>query len=404
MVRTSSSPLARENVISSYRKILHVIPAIATRYGGPSKLVLEMCRALIARGHEAEIITSNADGLTELDLPLSRFIDYQGTRAIFFPRKFGEAFKYSPGLSGWLQRYVCEYDLVHIHAVFSWSSLAAARACRLNGIPYLVRPLGSLDPWSMGQKPLRKKLLWRLGVRKMLLGASRMHYTSDLEMEQVEASLGLRNGVVVANAINFEALEDTLSEEEFAAGFSPLVNAPYLLFIGRLHPKKKLETIITAFAGLQNQKKLQLVIAGEGQPGYAQHLAEVVANSTAVNRIQIYPWVQGRTKSALLKNCRLFLLISENENYGIAAAEAMACGKAVLVNKGVYLHQEISGSGAGWVIDNEASLGDSLNQILLDPEEIERRGGNGKLLVQNKFGWDKVTSELEQVYSQCLGD
>ena len=66
-------------------KILHVIPSVAPRYGGPSKAVYTMCRALQDRGIEVLIATTNADGGGELPVALGEKIVYQGAPTIFFP-------------------------------------------------------------------------------------------------------------------------------------------------------------------------------------------------------------------------------------------------------------------------------------------------------------------------------
>src|SRR5262245_39022458 len=113
-------------------KVLHVIPAVASRYGGPSQAIFTMCRALQAHGIEVLIATTNADGNGELPVALSEKVIYQDTPAIFFARQWSEALKYSRPLARWLERNVKHFDLAHIHAVFSHACVSAARACRKN--------------------------------------------------------------------------------------------------------------------------------------------------------------------------------------------------------------------------------------------------------------------------------
>src|SRR5438477_2112901 len=144
--------------------VLHVIPAVAPRYGGPSQAVVGMGRALTEHGVRVLVATTDADGPDRLPVQLGVPVDWQGVPAIVFRRQFSEAFKYSRPFAAWLGQHVGEFRVVHIHAVFSHSCLAAARACQRRGVPYVVRPLGSLDPWSLHQKPLRKQLLWRFGA------------------------------------------------------------------------------------------------------------------------------------------------------------------------------------------------------------------------------------------------
>ena len=78
-----------------------------------------------------------------------------------------------------MRAHVGEFAAVHVHAVFSHASIAAGRASRRAGVPYVVRPLGSIDPWSLSQHPGRKRALMWLGARALLSGATRVHYTAD---------------------------------------------------------------------------------------------------------------------------------------------------------------------------------------------------------------------------------
>ena len=100
---------------------------------------------------------------------------------MFFPPQFGASFKYSRPLASWLSSNIKNFDLAHIHAVFNHSSVAAAQACQKAGVPYVIRPLGTLDPWSMTQKSLRKRLFWQLSGKGMLHHAAAVHYTSEVE-------------------------------------------------------------------------------------------------------------------------------------------------------------------------------------------------------------------------------
>src|SRR5437867_3375058 len=110
-------------------RVLHVIPGIAERYGGPSRAVSAMCRALGERGLETLIVTTDADGAGRLPVEVGHPVRYRDVPTIFFPRRFSESFKYSPPLAAWVDGNVGAFDVVHIHAVFSHACLAAARAC-----------------------------------------------------------------------------------------------------------------------------------------------------------------------------------------------------------------------------------------------------------------------------------
>ncbi len=151
-------------------KVLHVIPAIAPRYGGPSRAILGLCRALLDKV-EVQLVSTNADGAGCLDLPLGVPVEFRGVPTIAFSRMGPEGLKYSAGLARWVAGHVAEYDLVHIHAPFSHACVAAARSARQAGRPWIIRPLGTLDSWSIRRRGLRKQLFLAAGLKSLLLQA-----------------------------------------------------------------------------------------------------------------------------------------------------------------------------------------------------------------------------------------
>ena len=147
-------------------RVLHVIPSVDERSGGPATAIVPMCRALMQQGIDVLLLSTTA-GLSG-EMTHGEVLDYKGVPAIFFQSQLGESFKYSRPLSSWLRSNIQNFGLAHIHAVFNHSSVAAAHVCQKAGVPYVVRPLGTLDPWSMTQKSLRKRLFWQISGKGIM--------------------------------------------------------------------------------------------------------------------------------------------------------------------------------------------------------------------------------------------
>jgi len=376
--------------------VLHVIPAVAPRYGGPSQAIVGMGRALRAQGVRVLIATTDADGPQRLGVQNGVEMNWQGVQAMFFERQWSEAFKYSRPLAAWLEQHVPDFDVVHIHAVFSHACLAAAYACRKAHVPYIVRPLGSLDPWSLGQKRLRKQLLWHTGVKRMLCCASAIHYTTRSEQRLAEGTLGLRGGAVVALGVDQELFEPVPEGR-------PPTEQPYILVIGRLHPKKGLEMLFDVFFDLTattRYRHWKLVIAGDGDADYVASLKNHVRQLGAETDVVFTGWLGGIDKAAALHGAALLALPSRQENFGIVVAEAMACGTPVLVSEHVNLADEIAAAEAGWVVQLEhTALHVTLASAMSDDAERRRRGANGQALARLQFTWPAVARELAGVYA-----
>lgn len=382
--------------------VLHVIPAIAPRYGGPSQVIFEMCRALAVQGAEVLIAATDADGPDRLALDLERVIELQGVRTILFARQWSERFGYSRPLAHWLDRHVADFDAVHIHAVFSHACVAAARACRRRGVPYVVRPLGSLDPWSMRQKPLRKKVMWHVAVNRMLRSAAAIHYTASEEQRLAESSLGLQNGVVIPLGIRFDAPPTNGINGHFRHQHSALCDRPYVLALSRLHPKKNLEMLIESFSSLARQREYgdwRLVIAGDGEARYVESLKRLAGEKAGEEKVLFVGWLDGSDKVSALQSAALLALPSHQENFGIAAAEALASGVPVVVSEHVNLAPEIKRHNAGWVTAlNATGISQTLAEAMGDAAERRRRGQAGREFVAQQLSWERLATDLVKLY------
>jgi len=375
-------------------RVLHVIPAIAPRYGGPSAVLAEMCRALEQQGIETVIASTDADGDGRLQVEEGVVGEYEGIRAIFFARQWSEAFKYSAPLAAWLRANVPAFHAVHIHAVLSHACLAAGRACERSGVPYVVRPLGTLDPWSLGQKRLRKAvLLWAAG-RRLLGGAAAIQYTSRQEKALVERSLGLQRGFVIPLGV----ADSFVQNARPSAAQDPLTR--YVLALSRLHPVKGLEHLIDAFgrAVPEAPPAWRLVIAGDGDRQYVERLKRVAARPGCAGRVEFTGWVDGHEKSALLAGASLFAVPSLHESFGLSLLEALAFGVPACVSSGVHLADEIREAGAGWATGLEPhALERTLAEAMRSPDERVRRGNQAAQLAR-RFAWSRVAGDLADLY------
>jgi glycosyltransferase involved in cell wall biosynthesis len=376
------------------RRVLHVIPAVAAHYGGPSRAVLGMCRALNERGLDTVIATTDADGEGYLAVELGTPVSFNGISTVFFRRQWSERFKYSRPMATWLDRHVHEFDAVHIHAVFSHACLAAGRACRKHGVPYIVRPLGSLDPWSLRQRRFGKWLLLRVAAARMLRGATFVHYTTNEERRLAEAGLRLGRGAVVPLGVDPELLDETRLESRG--------EAPYVLALGRVHEKKGLELLIDAFLEVAHPRELRtwrLVIAGDGEPRYVARLRALASRNGGGERVVFSGWLEGQARVTALRRAALVASPSHQENFGLSVVEALACGVPVLVSPQVNLAAEIEAAGAGWVAPlDRAALVASLRDAMRDGDERTRRGRAGRDLVCLRFTWSAVGEQLLAVY------
>ncbi len=356
--------------------------------------VVPMCQALMRSHVEPLIVATSADGDGRLNVRLGERTTWQGVPAIFFERNFSESLKYSSNLAYWLRGNVAAFDIVHIHAVLSHACLAAAAACRAGHVPFVVRPLGTLAPWSLSQKPLRKRLMLALGGRAMMLNAGAVHCTSGEERRGIEQLFPAAHPVVIPLGIDDDFL--TAPEPDWLARNRDR----YVLAISRLHPKKNLEALIDAFRRVAAQEKepWRLVIAGDGDPRYVEQLRQRASYGAADSRVSFPGWVEGARKRELLQGASVFALASFHENFGVSVLEALAFGVPAVVSRSVDLADVIQQAEAGQVVASEVeSIAGGLAAVM---GNAERRASCGQAArtVARRFSWPDIASQLVNLY------
>jgi glycosyltransferase involved in cell wall biosynthesis len=380
------------------KPVLHVIPSVARRDGGPSAAVAGMCRALAALGLRTLVATTDADGSGHLDVPLEDDVPYDGMTVRFFRCQFSERFKYSAPLGRWLQRHVDDYAVVHVHAVFSHASIAAGRACRRASVPYVVRPLGTIDPRSLERHPGRKRTLMQLGAGALLEKAARLHYTSDEEERRARVAIaGLPRGVVIPLGVP----DDLFAVD---AGAQSRDHGP-VVTIARLDPIKGIDLLIRAFHQVaERHSERRLVIAGDGEADYVRELRALAESGPARNRIDFAGWIDGDGRRRLLAEASVFVLPSRQENFGLAMVEAMAASTPVIISDTLDLAAPIKRVDAGWVTPRSVeALAGALDASLSDPEERRRRAARGRAFA-DAYRWPVIGERLMRLYADVTND
>ena len=227
-------------------KVLQVIPSLAEAHGGPSRALTLMERALAAQGVAVETATTDDDGPGRRNgRPAGRPLAENGAVRRYFPKRL-EFYKISPGFARWVWRHAGDYDIVHIHALFSFTSVAAAWAARRAGVPYVVRPLGTLGRYGMGRRrPWLKRLSLAWLEGPILRHAAAVHFTSEAERQEAEALGVPMRGALVPLGIEPGPAADVAAMQ---ARFPALREGRCVLFLSRLDPKKNLEGLLRAFS------------------------------------------------------------------------------------------------------------------------------------------------------------
>lgn len=368
-------------------------------HGGPSRALATMERALTDRGIEVVTATTDDDGPGRR-LALADQLPHANGAARYYGAKWTEFYKVSPALAGWLMRNVSTFDVVHIHALFSFTSVAAAFAAHYHHVPYIVRPLGTLNTYGFEQRrPLLKRLSFRHIERHVITHASAVHFTSQEEWDEASA-LGISlPGVVLPLGV--------IGPGQGAVLQAPFVSRPgrhLVLFLSRLDPKKNVEGLLRAFVTVSSRfPDAHLLIAGDGAADYAQSLRELC---TSLGLDHVVSWlghIEGSAKWGALNAADVFVLPSFSENFGIAAAEAMIAGLPCIVGRGVALSQAIETAGAGLITEPEpAAIASALGRVLGDEHLRSRMAPRARALASQQFSGEGMAARLAELYGRII--
>ena len=404
-LQTSSTPNSELRlIVPRSLKILHVIPSVGPLRGGPSEAIHTLTRSLSSAGLQVHVATTDDNGPGRLSVPLMKPVIEQHVHYWYFPRQT-RLYTCSWPLSRWLAQHVQDYDLLHIHALFSQASVTAAWWAQRYRVPYIVRPLGVLNRWGLSHRhPWLKKMSFHFIERRILRDAAAVHYTSEQERQEA-AELGVEGKpAVIPNPVTVPPGPLTDLTHRFRARYPQLEGKVVLLFLSRLDVKKGLDLLLPAFAVARAHcPALMLVLAGNGEPAYVSHLQRE-AERLGVSAALVWPgFLTGEEKWAALAGADGFVLPSYSENFALAVGEAMAMGLPVVISDQVGVHQEVAAAQAGFVIacDTE-KLAYALVSLAQNPNERRRMGANGQELVRAQFSAEMVTTQVIQLYEKVL--
>ena len=323
-------------------RILHIIGTLNPEAGGPTESV----RVLLSYapiGYTGEVVTlddPNASYLAEVGFPVHALGPTRTT------------YGFNTKLLPWLRANRERFDGVVVNGLWQYCGYAAWKA--LHGkTPYVVFTHGMLDPYfryAFPLKHIKKWLYWVPFEYRVLRDAYRVLFTSAAEQRLAEQSFSLFKWTsqVVPYGASGPRGDPEAQMRAFFSQCPTVKGKRFLLFLGRIHRKKGCDMLIDAFAKVAfTDPDLHLVMAGPDQQLWSAKLKQIVEAAGLTHRVHWPGMLKGDAKWGSLFASEAFILPSHQENFGIAVAEALACGRPVLLTDKVNIAEEIAQDGAG---------------------------------------------------------
>ncbi len=374
-------------------KVVHIAGSISRKAGGLFNSVRRLAQEERSLGCEVQVLGAH-DEFSDKDVdqwaPLKpRVYAVQGSEA------FGFSGEIKAALDEWMP------DVVHLHGLWQYPSYAVSKWARSKGAKYVVSPRGMLDTWALHNSGWKKRLAGALYEKRSLRGSACIHALTEKEACDIR-NYGVDSPVcVIPNGVDLQepGVRDRESERENGART--------LLYIGRLHPKKGLESLLRAWSVVRKQddsaKDWKLIIAGWGDGDHEMNLRKLAGELGVEDSVEFPGSVYGDDKDAFLNRADAFILPSLSEGLPMSVLEAWAYGLPVLMTKECNLPQGFLRNGAMAVEADHGSISGGLAALFaMSEDECKAMGLRGKAIAEEEFAWRRQAARMLSVYNWLL--
>ena len=385
-------------------RILHVVSFYEqdVTKGGVAKAAGLLARAQARIGNHVTVFTTDSSVNEQRLNPEVQ--NRQGVRVYFFPARQASRFFFSwPLLRGCVER-TKEFDIVHVHGLWSFPGTWGALAARWARVPYIVSPQGMLNDWAIRFRAYKKIPYWYAIERRTVGGASWVHFATEEEQRQAQPWLEGKKTKVIPIGLDLQEFAALPPRGEFRDRQRIPRGKPLLAFLGRIHPVKGLDALLRALVRIKAEfPGVILALAGSDEGGYGGQLQGLAQSLGVHGEVQWLGTIDEQDKRAFLADADLFVLPSFTENFGLAAVEAMAVGCPVILGRGVNIAAQVESYKAGCVVSTEPeALATVIIDTLRKPETRQSMGKAGQRLVAEWYDGEAVAREMLKGYEECL--
>ena len=393
--------------------ILHIVPYFypAWAYGGTPKVVFELCRELVRKGHNVTVYTTDVFNKNSRQSAVGSRqstncieAEVEGIKIKYFKNisnslAFNQKVFISPAISKALKKNLKQFDMVHLHEFRTLQNATAYKYLTKYKIPYVLSAHGSVLR-LMGKEFLKMLFDKSIGF-KILKSAKRVIAVSNIEVEQY-IKMGVERDRIslIPNGINISEFENADKVKGNFRRAYKLSDKKILLFIGRLNAIKGIDFLLNTFAILTKDIKDTILVIAGPDDGYKNEIESRINLLKINDKVLLIDGLYGEDKISAMKDADMFIYPSRHEIFGIAPLEALMCGTPVIVTENCGCADFLREANGGIVVKYQdiSGLLDSIQNILDKKEEAKKLASNGMELVQRQFNWNEITKDMIKLY------
>lgn len=381
-------------------------------FGGPPVKVRALSQRLVKLGHQVTVLTADwGFGSSGPETKSSSSVERtpfgwrlveNGIEAIYLRSWLRyRALSWTPGIAKFCRAGLWNFDVIHIFGLYDFLGPATAAACRRSAVPYVIEPIGMFLP--IVRNFLLKRMYHLTLGERMLRGSRKIIATSPQEVAEL-ASSGLPAEKIVLRRNGVEIPETMPDRGKFRAALGIPENSKLILYLGRLSEKKSPNILLQAFASVckvRSDAQVCLVFAGPDEAGMEKKLRQMAGELGITSRVHMPGAVFGGQKWSAYRDADVFVLPSQNENFGNTAGEAVAAGTPVVVTDKCGVAPLLA-DVAGLVVKHDAAaIARALERMLWELGLHEKLSA-GCRRVAAQLDWDEPAREMETLYEQLV--
>lgn len=375
-------------------KILHIVPSMLAKGGGPSASVPMTAVAQMKTGARVSIAFRDCGELSEH----AKNAQAEGVTLYAFKSKvrpwnpLGFSWRYFRDL----EKIAAEHDVVITHANWLFFVWWGAYVAHKLGKPYYMMPRGSFAPERLKISAWKKKLVgvfdkWAVRHCTAVWGTAQQEaedaklYVPGVKTEVFPIGLNLKN-----YEVKYRARGEAEGERRT------------LLFFSRISYVKGLDMLAEAWSRIA-PKNWKLLIVGPDDRGYTEEIKKIYAEKCAAESYEFRGPCYGEEKKRLLVSADAFILPTRNENWGIAVAEGMASGLPTICTKGAPWECLNTHDAGWWCEASVEGIEGALRELIASDEAtLTRKGANARKWVEENLNWDIIGKKMLETIKRDL--
>lgn len=375
------------------RRVLVLINGVVDTSGGNLRAAINIAEALAGAGED---VTLSAPIVASQPHRTIDAMDARVQRRLFRASRPVARFGGSARQFWWLLRHARDFDEVQTHSIFTLSAVYSIVICAARGVPVILWPHGSIDPFDLRKHARIKNIIGPLVLRRLIDRCAAVVFTTAHERD-VAVTFGSSTPRAIVPLPVEPLPASRIDPQQWRHRFGVPTDVPVILFLGRIDYKKRLPLLVESVALMEN-RQAHLVVVGDGPDSEKRLLADTTERFSIGDRVHVTGWVEGGDRAAAFEIASAFALLSDAENFGLSVIEAMSMGCPTVISDQLALAEHLAAANAAIVVERDASeAAQALDRLLSDRDSAAQLGERAKALVEREYSPRAVAARLREV-------